>query len=71
MLSNNSTALPAWMYGNPETVLERKQAYEKKHSCKGCVHAFSVQFGAETIPGCNKNRRVLKRCHFYKEIISQ
>lgn len=62
-----SGALPSYMYRNPEEVLERKQEYEFRKSCTGCVHAYEVMFGSLLAKACNKGKRYGKRCNLYRE----
>lgn len=63
-----SRALPAWMYRNPEEVLERKQESEARRSCVGCVHGFTIQFKNGPAMGCDKNKKYGRRCELYQEV---
>ena len=62
-----SNALPSYMYGNPQDVLERKQESAIKRSCIGCVHGFSMQFKSGTAHGCSKHKRYGRRCELYSD----
>jgi hypothetical protein len=58
----------AWQYGNPETVLMRKQAVqEARHQhCGDCLHHVTLQL-KETQHACSKGRKYGYRCDFYKQ----
>jgi hypothetical protein len=64
-------ALESWMYGNPETVLMRKQeaALRKERACGQCVHKISIVMGNETVSTCEyKRKQYGKRCDLYAQI---
>jgi hypothetical protein len=56
------------LYGNPETVLMRKQAaQEARHKhCGDCLHHLVLHL-TETQHACAKGRRYGYRCDFYKQ----
>jgi hypothetical protein len=61
-------ALEAWQYGNPETVLQRKQedAAKKAKACGNCIHHKSMEFKGEVWHLCEFKRYTYgKRCHLY------
>jgi len=60
--------LPAYMYRNPEEVLERKQENELRKSCSGCIHGFEIMFKSGPAKGCNKSKLYGKRCSLFKEV---
>lgn len=61
-------ALPRYLYANPQDVLEWKQEYERRKSCLGCVHGFTIQFKNGTAMGCDKNKKYGRRCELYQEV---
>lgn len=58
---HESNALPAWMYGDPAEVYERKESA----TCKGCAH-IGHALGRSY---CEKNQksRPAKCARYYKE----
>ena len=62
-------AFDAYLYGNPETVLERKQEIEAKQAraCGQCIHKRSVEYRGEVGHFCEFKRHVYgKRCELYQ-----
>lgn len=51
--------LDSWEYGNPETVLEAKQAQAaRKHAqCGQCIHASRGVFKGQDLPICTQPRQ--------------
>ena len=63
------TVLDAWQYGDPATVLERKQEMElrKAKACGDCVHKRSAEFRTEVVHFCAFKRHVYGvRCDLYQ-----
>jgi hypothetical protein len=60
-----SKALPAFMYKNPQDVLERKQETALKKTCIGCIHSYRINFVSGPGFGCEKGRKFGKRCQHY------
>lgn len=59
--------LGRWEYGDPQKVLERRQA----KSCHGCVHEAALYFAEnnlswEVVKYCAKGRRHGKQCGLYQ-----
>ena len=62
-------ALESWMFGNPETVLIRKQelAARKAQECGQCVHKLEMEFRGEVGYFCKFKRHLYgKRCDLYE-----
>jgi hypothetical protein len=61
--------LDAWQWGNPETVLERKQEQQEKRKakCGKCVHYAALQIGNETHHGCTLKRSNWQACTFFQQ----
>jgi len=63
------TCLGAHLYGNPETILMRKQEYQakKEKSCTGCVNRRVILFGEEKVQACTVMQAArMRKCEFYK-----
>lgn len=58
-----SADLERWMFGNPESVLLRKES----STCKGCVHLEAVKAFDKWFVVCNKKKKPGNRCRLYKE----
>lgn len=65
------TILPAYKYGNPETVLINKEnAIENKlKGCKGCAHLTHDASGDRIYVTCDRGRKVGRKgkCTLYRE----
>ncbi|WP_342617207.1 hypothetical protein [Rhodoferax sp. GW822-FHT02A01] len=62
-------ALDAYLYGNPETILERKQEHlaRQLRACGQCVHHRTIEFKGEVLHGCDcRNRTYGKRCQLFE-----
>lgn len=60
--------MDSWLYGNPETVLIRKQeaAAKKERACGDCTHHKSIEFKGEVYHLCELKKRVYgKRCDLF------
>jgi hypothetical protein len=61
-------ALEAWQYGNPETILERKQEHQARQlrACGECIHHKQMEFQGDNWHFCEFKRMTFgKRCHLY------
>lgn len=60
-------ALPSYLYGNPERILEAKQNRE----CRGCRYLEEVVMFGATVKGCklkpNKKQHQIRKCNLYGE----
>ena len=63
-------AIDAWMYGDPEKVLIRKQEEEaRRHrACGQCVHKQVLALEGKTLYDCSKGRDYGWRCKSYRTI---
>lgn len=57
-------AIESWMWGNPETVLIRKQedAARKHRQCGNCMHHKTIEFKGEALHGCAAGRQYGQKC---------
>lgn len=62
--------MDAWMYGDPEKVLIRKQEEEaRRHrACGQCVHKQVIPLEGKTLFDCSKGRDYGWRCKSYRTI---
>lgn len=62
--------LDNWQYGNPETILMRKQevALRKQKACTGCIHRRRYEVLGEIVIACTIKRTAVKRiCDLYQK----